>query len=139
MYTFLTLAEDEDGDSVRFSIRSCPSQGEVYVRPPVVEHCIGRIVPSSRHTLLETVKDPVTKTQATRIRPGLRHQAFGHLAPLEMRDLGKEGLARLVAAHDDDRFGTKERCVAAVVVYGLFRLWVVGGLLHLISIPTTNT
>lgn len=81
--------------------------------PPTVEHCVGRIVPESRQTLLETVEDPVTHETTTRIRPGLRHEAFGHLVPLELKDLGKEGLARLKAAHTDDRFGTKERCVSA--------------------------
>jgi hypothetical protein len=109
LYTYLTINEDEDGEAQRFAIRSCPTRDKYKESPPVVEHCVGRIVPESRQTLLETVEDPVTKEKATRIKPGLRHEGFGHLAPLELKDLGKEGLAALVAAHEEDRFGSKER------------------------------
>lgn len=110
--TFLTMHEDEDGEAMRFSIGSCPVRDKLKERPPVLEHCSGRIVPESRQTLIETVEDPVTKAKTTRIRQGLVHGAFGHLAPLGLKDLGKEGIQRLVDAHEErDRFGSREKCV----------------------------
>jgi len=121
VFCYLTINEDEDGEAQRFSIRSCVTRDKYKEQPPVVEHCIGRIVPESHQTLLETAEDPVTKAKSTRIRPGLRHEGFGHLAPLELKDIGKEGVAALVAAHEEDRFGTKERfygqyCIENVMV-----------------------
>lgn len=100
-------AEDDGGEALRFAVRSCPGREKWREVPPDVEHCVGRIHPESRGLLLEAVDGE--GDGATRIRPGLRYEAFGHLAPLELSDLGKEGLAALVAAHTEERFGSKEK------------------------------
>ena len=111
-YCWLTTHEEDDGgEALRFAVRSCPGREKFREAPPEMEHCVGRIHPESRQMLLEAVEggEGSTTQAVTRVRPGLRHEAFGHLAPLELSDLGKEGLAALVAAHTEERFGSKEK------------------------------
>lgn len=111
-YCWLTTHEEDDGgEALRFAVRSCPGREKFREAPPEMEHCSGRIHPESRQMLLETVEggEGSTAQAVTRVRPGLRHEAFGHLAPLELADLGKEGLRALVAAHTEERFGSKDK------------------------------
>lgn len=104
LHAFLTTNADEDGEALRFAIRSCPVREKRGEELSIVEHCTGRIVPGSRQTLLEPAEETCKQT-----RLGLRHDAFGYLAPMDLQDVGKKGLQQLVAAHAEERFDCKER------------------------------
>jgi malonyl CoA-acyl carrier protein transacylase len=91
----LDFKEEQDGVK-SFAIRSCASRDKHDERPIMVEHCSGKIVKNDCLTPEDT------------IRAGPIPGAHGSMGKLELKDLGKEGLAALRAAHAEVQHDSKE-------------------------------
>ena len=101
----LNFTEEQDG--VRsFVVRSCPSREKWDEDPVLVEHCTGKVVKS------ELLNEDGS------LRQGFKPEAYGLLAELDLKDIGKSGLDELITRHSQCEHASTENFYGTHCVEG---------------------